>query len=359
MPTKTKKSINSGILTVLKFMPRRKQEKFNQGEIVIYKPAKGEVELKVQLKRETIWLTQAQIALLFGTKRPAITKHLANIFKSGELDDKVVSSILEHTTKHGAIKGKTQTKKVKFYNLDAIISVGYRVNSQRATQFRIWATKILKQYLLQGYVVNEKRLLEAQSKFKQLQQTVLFLRKKVKGRLLKGQEVQIFNLLADYTKTLSLLEQYDKRKLKVKRGVKGKFILRYGDCVKIITKIKKELIARKEASGLFGQERNGNLEGIIKGLYQTFVKKELYYSIEDKAAHLLYFIIKDHPFSDGNKRIASFLFVYFLDRNNYLYRQNGEKKINDNALTALALLVAESAPKEKKQMIALITQLLK
>ncbi len=340
-------------------MPKKKQEKFNKGEIIIHKPAKGEVELKVRLEDETIWLNQEQIASLFGTQRPAITKHLKNIFQSGELDEKVVSSILEHTTQHGAIKGKTQTKEVKLYNLDAIISIGYRVNSQRATQFRIWATKILKQYLLQGYAVNEKRLLEAKNKFNQLQETIAFLQKQSKKELFQGQETEILNLLAGYSKTLSLLEQYDKSKLKSGKGKKSKFVLKYKDCLMIISEIKKELIVKKEASDLFGRERNRELEGIVKGLYQTFAKKELYQTIEDKAAHLLYLTIKDHPFSDGNKRIASFLFVYFLDKNNYLYRETGEKKINDNALTALSLLVAESNPKEKEQMAALITQLLK
>jgi len=197
------------------------------------------VELKIKLEKETIWLTQAQIALLFGTQRPAITKHLKNIFESGELNEKVVSSILEHTTEHGAIKGKTQTQDVKFYNLDAIISVGYRVNSQRATQFRIWATKTLKQYLVKGYAINEKRLLEAQNKFHELQKAILFLQKQSQKELLKGQETEILNLLADYSKTLSLLEQYDKGKLTEQKGQKTKFVLRYDECVKIIAELKK------------------------------------------------------------------------------------------------------------------------
>ena len=164
--------------------------------------------------------------------------------------------------------------------------------------------------------------------------------------------------MGDYARTLSLLEKYDKNKLKAGKGKKTKSVLNYKDCLKIIAQLKKRLIDKKEASGFFGKGTNHKLESIIKNIYQTFGKKELYGSIETKAAHLLYLIIKDHPFVDGNKRIASFLFVYFLDKNNYLYRQNGEKKINDNALTALALLAAESNPREKEQIIALITQLL-
>lgn len=335
-----------------------KKQAFKKGEIIIYKTSQNEVELKVHFENENIWLTQNQIALLFGTQRPAITKHLKNVFESGELEEKVVSSILEHTTEHGAIKGKTQTQRVKFYNLDAIISVGYRVNSQRATQFRIWATKVLKQYLIRGYAINEKRLSEAKNKFRELQEAILFLQKQSKKELLKGQETEILNLLADYSKTLSLLEKYDKGKLSEQKGRKTKFILKYEGCRKIIAELKKELIAKKEAGDLFGQERDGNFEGIINGLYQTFAKKELYPTIEDKTSHLLYLIIKDHPFADGNKRIASFLFVYFLDKSGYLFKKSGERKINDNALTALALLIAESNPKEKEMMIKIIKNLI-
>lgn len=331
---------------------------FQKGEIIIYKTSQNEVELKVYFEKENIWLTQNQIALLFGTQRPAITKHIKNIFQSGELEKKVVSSILEQTTEHGAIKGKTQTKNIKFYNLDAIISIGYRVNSQRATQFRIWATKILKQYLIKGYAVNENRLLEARNKFYELQEAVLFLQKQSQKELLKGQELEILNLLADYSKTFSLLEKYDTGKLGGQKGKKTKFVLLCGDCVKIIVELKKELIARKEAGEFFGQERGGNFEGVIKGLYQTFGKKELYQTIEDKASHLLYLTIKDHPFLDGNKRSAAFLFVYFLDKSNYLFKKSGERKINDNALVALALLIAESDPKEKETMIKIIKNLI-
>jgi len=331
---------------------------YTKGEIIIYKNPQNEVELKVKLEKETIWLTQAQIAFLFGTQRPAITKHLKKIFENGELNEEVVSSILEHTTRHGAVKGKTQTKNVKYYNLDAIISVGYRVNSQRATQFRIWATKILKQYLVMGYAINEKRLSEAQNKFHELQEVVLFLQKQSKKELLQGQETEILSLLVDYSKTLSLLEQYDAGKLSEKKGKKTRFVLQHDDCVKIIAELKKELIVKKEAGDLFGQERGGGFEGIVKGLYQTFGKKELYPTIEDKASHLLYLTIKDHPFSDGNKRSAAFLFVYFLDKSDYLFKKSGERKINDNALTALALLIAESDSKEKETMIKIIKNLI-
>lgn len=318
-----------------------KKDELKKGEIIIYKSKEGP-KLEVQLQEDTIWLTQKQIAMLFGTQRPAITKHLNNIFRSGELEEKVVSSILEHTTQHGAIKGKTQTKDIKFYNLDAIISVGYRVNSQKATQFRIWATKTLKEHLIKGYTLNQKRLLQAQNTFKDLQETIALLQEKSKHELLAGQEQEILSLLSNYAKTLTLLEQYDKEKITLVKKVKGKFVLREDEAKKVIEKLKTELIAKKEASDLFGRDSNNRLKGIIGAIYQTFGGKELYPSLEEV---------------DGNKRIASFLFVYFLDKNNYLYKPSGEKKINDNALTALALLIAVSNPDEKDKFIKLITNL--
>lgn len=329
------------------------ETKMKKGEIVIYQAPKGEARVEVRLEKETVWLTQAQIALLFGTQRPAITKHLNNIFKTGELDAKSVSSILEHTAADG------KTYRTQFYNLDAIISVGYRVNSKRATQFRVWATKTLKNHLIKGYTLNEKRLMEARDKFNELQTVISFLREKSRKELLTGQSQEILNLLANYSKTLSLLEQYDTGKLVKPKGAKARFILEYEDCVRIIKKIKTELVSRKEAGDLFGSERDGTFEGIVKNLYQTFSGKELYATLEEKAAHLLYFAIKDHPFSDGNKRVGSFLFVYFLDKNNCLFKDSGEKKINDNALVALALLIAESHPKEKEVLIKIVMNLIK
>ena len=329
-----------------------KEKDISKGEIVIYHPKSGEVEIKVKLQKETIWLTQAQIASLFGIKRPAITKHLSNIFTSGELDKNSVCSILEHTAADG------KKYKTKFYNLDIIISVGYRVNSKKATQFRIWATRDLKQHILQGYTINERRLLETRSKFNELQGAIVFLREKSNKKTLKGQEKEILDLLGSYAKTLTILGQYDKRRVKKPKGKRAKFILEYDSCRDIIILLKKNLMLEKKASGFFGVEPEGKFEGIARNLYQTFDKKELYKTIEEKATNLLYLTIKDHPFIDGNKRIASFLFVYFLDKNDYLYRKNGEKKINDNALVALALLVAESNPQEKDILIKIMINLI-
>ena len=329
-----------------------KKQDVQKGEIIIYQTSKREAELHVRLKNETVLLTQAQIALLFESERSVITKHLRNIFTLKELDKNSVCAKIAHTASDG------KTYKTQFYNLDAIISVGYRVNSRQATQFRIWATKVLKKHLIKGYTINQKRLLQSKNKFKELREAVLFLQEKSRHKLLSGQEQEILSLLSNYAKTLTLLEKYDKEKLTRPKGKKSKFILDYDNCKDIITKLKKELIAKKEAGDIFGQEYEGKFNGILGSVYQTFGAKELYLSIEEKAAHILYFIIKDHPFTDGNKRIGSFLFIYFLDKNNYLYKKSGEKKINDNAMTALALLIAVSDPKEKEKMIKIITNLL-
>ena len=328
-----------------------KQDELKKGEIVIYKSPTGP-EIQVKLEKNTVWLDAHLIAQLFDVNRPAIVKHINNIYKTGELNKKSTCSILEQVAADGKIR------KMNLYNLDMIISVGYRVNSKQATQFRIWATKTLKEHLVKGYTINEKRLLQAKNQIQELQGTISFLQEKSKHELLAGQEQEIFDLLANYSKTLTLLEQYDKEKLSLIKNTKGKFILKYEEAINVISKIKEDLVAKKEASDLFGRENSDKLKGILGNIYQTFDKKELYPSLEEKGAHLLYFIIKDHPFVDGNKRIASFLFVYYLDKNNFLYRKTGEKKINDNTLTALAILIAISDPSEKDKLIKIITNLL-
>ena len=331
-----------------------KTKEQNKGEIIIYQTSKKEVELRVRLERESLWLNLNQVASLFDTDKSGISRHIMNIYQSKELNKKATVAKIATVQKEG---GRSVKRNVEFYNLDMIISVGYRVNSKRATQFRVWATKVLKNYLIQGYAINQNRLLEARNKFNELQTAVAFLQRQASKKQLKGREKEIINLLADYSKTLSILEKYDKGNLQKPKGKKVDFVLKYKNCSAIITELKKELITKKEASGLFGAERNSAFESVVKNLYQTFGGKELYRAIEEKAAHLLYLTIKDHPFSDGNKRIGSFLFVYFLDKSNYLYRENGEKKINDNTLVALALLMAESDPKEKDIMIKIIMNL--
>jgi len=332
------------------------EKEIKKGEIVIYQTPDKKIKIDVSLENETIWLTQKQIALLFGTEVPAINKHIANIHKSGELNKNSTVSKMEIVRREGK---RSVKRNIETYNLDLIISIGYRVNSKRATQFRIWATKTLKDYLVKGYAVNEKYLMEARNKFEELKSAIDFMQKKSGHELAVGQEKEILSLLGDYSKTLTLLEQYDTEKLSTSKAGKGNFVLGYVGVGEVIAGIKKDLLGKKEASEFFGKENGEKLKGLMGAIYQTFDKKELYPSIEEKASHLLYFIIKDHPFIDGNKRIGSFLFVYFLDKNKYLYRETGEKKINDNALTALSLLIAISDPKEKDKLVKITTNLIK
>ncbi len=329
-------------------------KEIKKGEVVIFKSNEGP-KLEVRLEEESVWLNLNQLSLLFDTDKSGLSRHLRNIFNNRELLRN--STVAKIATVQ--IEGKRRiTRNIEYYNLDVIISVGYRVNSQRATQFRIWATRTLKNHLVKGYTINEKRLQSAQKNLLELTETIEYLKEKSKHELLAGQEREILSLLSDYSRSLSLLEQYDKDKLAVKKKEKEKYNINYEDAFSVIQKIKDDLLARKEASQIFGQEDGNKFKAILGNIYQTFGGKDLYSSLEEKAAHLLYFIIKDHPFSDGNKRIGSFLFIYYLDGNNFLHKKSGEKKINDNALTSLALLIAISDPKEKGKMINLITNLL-
>lgn len=315
--------------------------------IEIYQSENGQIEFKGDLQSETIWASLDQIAKLFNRDKSGISRHIKNIFNSEELEkDSVVAKIA--TT---ANDGKTY--QVEYYNLDMILSIGYRVDSKEATVFRKWATSILKQYLLNGYAINEKKLSTTKTLLHNLKQTIEILSTKEIGK-----EKELLHLLQNYTKTLSLLESYDKDNIDDFDGCRSDCVLTYEETTDVLATLKQELINKKEATKLFANEKAGELKGIVDNLYQTFGGVELYPSIEDKASHLLYFIIKDHPFNDGNKRSASFMFIYFLDKCNYLYKANGEKKINDNALTALTLLVASSNPNEKEILIKLIKHLI-
>lgn len=318
-------------------------------EIVIYKNQNGENQIDVRLENETIWLTQEQISSLFEVDRTVITKHLKNIFASQELDEK-------SNVQKMHIAGSD--KPVKFYNLDGIISVGYRVNSKRATAFRIWATSTLKDHLVKGFTVNQKRLGEIG--LTEFEETIALVKKVIHSKQLESSEAQgLLDIITSYSQSWLLLQKYDEAQIETpKKSQKSKKILKYSDATKAITELKNELLRKKEASDLFGREREKSLEGIIGSIYQTFGGKELYPSIEEKAANLLYFIIKDHPFSDGNKRIGAFLFIVFLAKNSYLLRKNGEKKINDNTLVAVALLIAESNPKQKDLLTKLVMNFL-
>lgn len=321
-----------------------------QNKIELFQSSNGMIEFKSDSEHETIWASLDQIAQLFGRDKSGISRHIKNIFKSGELDEfSTVAKIATVQT-----EGKREVvREIEYFNLDIILSIGYRVDSKEATHFRKWATSVLKKYLTDGYAINESKISQTKTILQNLKQTIEFLTTKQ-----IGEEKEILSLLQNYTKTLSLLESYDKANIEDFDGRTTAYELTYDEVKNVLAQLKNSLITKKEATELFANEKDDQLAGIIGNLYQTFGGVELYPSIEDKASNLLYFIIKDHPFNDGNKRSASFLFVYFLDKCDYLYKENGEKKINDNALTTLTLLVASSDPKEKDILIKLIKHLI-
>jgi prophage maintenance system killer protein len=327
----------------------------NTGSIVIYKPEPGKETLDVRLKQETVWLNLDQMAHLFGRDKSVISRHIKNVFTEKELCKKAVVANFATTAADG------KTYQVDYYNLDVIISVGYRVKSQNGVRFRIWATDVLRNHIVKGYTLNHKRISQLQEKqLSEFADAVSLIKKTIETKQLSTKEESgLLKVITEYANSWILLQQYDKGKIAaIGKTTKTTYKLEYTEAQNAITQLKGNLIAQKEASGLFGIEKHKGLDQIVSGLYQTFGRKQLYPSVEGKAAHLLYFIIKDHPFSDGNKRIASFLFIVFLARNNCLFRKNGERKINDNTLVALALLVAESEAKQKDIMIKLVMNFL-
>jgi len=324
---------------------------YKRGEIVIYKTGKA-IDLRIKLENDSVWLSLQQIASLFERDKSVISRHIKNIFSTDELQrDSVVA-------KNATTGPDGKTYMVEYFNLDIIISIGYRVNSKKATQFRIWATRVLKDHLLKGYTVNQQLLLSQRTKFKELQTTINYLENHAKHDLLRGQGLELLALIKDYTKSLDLLEQYDDKKIVSKRGKKESKTLTISFTENVIEKVKDSLTESGKALGVFGVDTDKKLESIIKNLNQTFSGADLYPTFEDKSANLLYLVIKDHPFLDGNKRIASVLFISFLDLNNRLYRTTGERKINDNALVALALLVTVSPSTEKELIIDLVKSLI-
>ena len=313
-------------------------------EIQIYKSADNKIELQVNLENNTVWLSQKQMAELFDKDRRTVTEHIRNIFKESELEEISVCRKFRHTAEDGKYYD------TQYYNLDVIISVGYRVKSQRGTQFRIWATQRLKEYLIQGYTINQKRLDE-------LQQTVQLIQKSISEETSLTEAKGLLNIITQYTRSFVLLNQYDSNTIEQKEVNENiTYEIKYAEAKNAIAELKKLLKKKKEATDLFGNEKDQSFEGSLQSIEQTFGGRYLYPSIEEQAAHLLYFIIKNHPFTDGNKRIGAFLFIWFLAKNNHRFKKSGELKINDNALVALALLVAQSNPAEKELMIKLITR---
>ena len=326
----------------------------NENQIVIYKTNDGQTAIDVRLENDTVWLTQAQMAQLFQKDRTVIGRHIRNVFREGELDEKVVCANFAHTTQHGAIKGKQQRQEVVLYNLDVIISVGYRVKSQRGVQFRQWANRVLKDYLLKGYAVNERIRKNQIGELRQLVQMV--------GRTLQNQPLlnndenqALFDIVVDYTYALDTLDDYDYQRLGVKETTQEeKFQATYDNAMQAIAALREKF----GGSTLFGNEKDDSFKSSIGQIYQTFGGNDLYPSVEEKAAMLLYLVTKNHSFSDGNKRIAATLFLWFLNNNGILYREDGSKRIADNTLVALTLMIAESKPEEKDVMVKVVVNLI-
>ena len=322
------------------------------GEVVVYEAPGGEVRVDVRLEHETVWLSQEQMAEVFGRERSVVTKHIRNVFKEGELDPGATSAKFAQVRSEG---GRTVTREVDHYNLDVIISVGYRVKSQRGTQFRIWATRTLREHLVRGYTLDRQRFAQNAA---ELEAALTLVRRAAAGEVLTMDQGRgLVDVIARYTQTFLLLQRYDEGLLVEPKGNPGGVLPAVDEARAAIARLEADLLARGEATDLFGREREDGLAALLGNLDQSVFGEPAYPTIESKAAHLLYFVIKNHPFADGNKRIGSFLFVDFLHRNGRLFR-NGEALINDVGLAALALLVAESAPKDKEVMIRLVMNML-
>ena len=309
----------------------------NQNELVLFESQDKGIKLSVPFNNETVWLSQRQMIELFERDQSVISKHIKNVFAEEEVDQESNMQILHITN---------SDKPVVFYSLDVIISVGYRVKSKRGTEFRRWANTVLKQYILNGYAANQERL-------SQLNQTIQLIKRlelQTDNQLDKN---QILSVVESYTQALNLLDDYDHQKVNKPEGNSSTYVLTYEECRTIIDQMK-----FASESDLFGNEKDDSFKGSISDIYQTFGGKELYPSLQEKAANLLYFITKNHSFNDGNKRIAATMFLYFLDKNNWLF-ENGVKRIADNTLVALTIMIAESKPDEKELMVNLVMNFLK
>ena len=318
--------------------------------IEIYQSDDGQVQLDIKLEQETLWLTQAQIADLFQVKPQNITMHLKNVFEGGELQEASTCKDFLQVQAEGSRKVK---RKRKFYNLDAIISVGYRVNSSRATQFRIWATRTLKQHLVDGYTLNQRRL---QERGIEIEQAVRLLSNTLANQdLVNNEGAAVLSVINDYARSWSLLQGYDEQSLsELPTRQANMQALNLDKVLAAIGELKQALIAKGEATELFGNVRGEGLASALATIEQGFDDELFYPNVASRAAHLLYFVIKNHPLSDGNKRSGSFLFLWYLRVNQHLLAKSVEQMINDNTLVALALLVAESLPEQKELMIRLV-----
>lgn len=326
------------------------------GEVVVYQAPDGQVRVEVRLERETVWLSLNQLAELFGRDKSVISRHLRNVFESGELER--AATVAKNATVQTE-GGRGVVREIEFFNLDAILSVGYRVNSKRGTQFRIWATTTLRDHLLRGYTLNERRLRERG--LSEIEQAVGLLARTLTTHALVTDEGRaVLDVVQRYTRSWRLLLEYDEERLAEVPGsaVVPTAALSLDDARAAAASLRDDLVGRGQAGALFGQERGDGLAGILGAIEQTFGGEPLYPSAQMRAAHILYFVIKDHPFGDGNKRIGTLLFLECLRRNALLLRADGIPRLADNAMVALALLIAESDPAQKDLMIRLVLNLL-
>jgi len=324
-----------------------------ENKIVIYQTEDGQTQIDVRLENEMIWLTRQQLADLFGRDYKTISKHINNALKE-ELSDELVVAKFTNTTRHGAIEGKTQTHEMEYFNLEMVTSVGYRVKSKRGIQFRKWANRILKEYLVKGYAVNERMRKE---QIGELRQLVGMLGRTIRNQpLLSNDETNaLFEVVTDYTYALDTLDNYDYERLTINKTTNDEpFHATYDNAMQAIDGLREKF----GGSVLFGNEKDDSFKSSIGQIYQTFGGEELYPSVEEKAAMLLYLVTKNHSFSDGNKRIAATLFLWFLNNNGILYRVDGSKRIADNTLVALTLMIAESRTEEKDVMVKVVVNLI-
>ena len=320
-------------------------------KIVIYQTNDGETSIDVRLEGETVWLSQSQLSELFNTDRTSILRHIKNIYKTEELDESTTCAFFAQVREEGS---RVVTRQIPYYNLDMIISVGYRVNSKRGTQFRIWANKVLKNYLVKGYAINDKI---TQKKYKEISQLVHILGRTINSQpeLSNSENQNLINVVTDYTYALDTLDRYDYQELKIERTTsENKFYATYENAMETIHNLRKKF----GGSWLFGNEKDDSFKSSIGQIYQTFDGIDLYPSVEEKAAMLLYLVTKNHSFSDGNKRIAATLFLWFMQNNSILYNSDGSKRISNGALVALTLMIAESRPEEKDVMVKVVVNLI-
>ena len=325
----------------------------NGSAIVLYTMDDGNTQLEVKLEQDSVWLTQSQMADLFGRDRTVITRHIRNIFKEGELDETLVCAKSAQPKRYGRRDNYIQVSETTFYNLDVIISVGYRVKSINGTKFRIWASALIKQYLIKGYAIDQRRL----DHYDELKDVVRLMSRALtlQDKVSEGEYAGLFNVISDYVYALDTLDRYDYQTLHIERTTKEEpFRATYENAMEAINALKDKF----GGSQWFANEKDDSFKSSIGQIYQTFAGEDLYPSVEEKAAMLLYLVVKNHSFSDGNKRIAAMLFLWFMEKNGILYSPEGRKRIADNTLVALTLMIAESRTEEKDVMVKVVVNLI-